>query len=347
MLYLPAMLWFGSEPVGATTFLTLQSTYLGDGWFQYQMNVLNDPFFTSAWITGIELNFTNQIDSSTTSTNIYNDSWTNGYSSWTWTNNNINPVRPYTETFLLRSSETSYRLGPATNYAGGLVGLSIVESSYGPDPGQGFGGFAQVACLRPCPPEEADGSPTNYTFGLKLLPDIIINQLIQTNGEVYGVDFTWPGQSTFVLQGTADLNNWTNITYLWSYSPETVWTTNVPLNTYGPFYRVVLVANGYATNLPPLTSSLKLASEVAMTTSTSPSTPRVTGCRYTQNKVVVNVAARSGQTVQVQAMDSHRVVRQTQQATASGASATVSFDAAGLPSPVFFQVAAVMSGESF
>jgi hypothetical protein len=292
------------------------------------------------------LGFTNQIDSSTTSTDMYNDSWTNGFSSWSFTNNYNYPPRPYSETFLLRSSETSYRLGPATNFIGGLAGLTIEESGYAPEPGQSYGGFAQVACLQPCPPEEADGSPTNYIFVLKLLPDIIINQLIQTNGEIYGVDFTWDSGSTFELQGTPDLNHWTNIAYLWSYPPETVWTTNVPLNTCGPFYRVALVTNGYATNLPPLTASLSLSPKTPVQVSLTSATPRVTGCHYSGGAMLVTVATQPGQTVQVQAMDLHRIVRQTHQIIASGGSAATSFDATRLPSPVFFQAVVVESAVS-
>jgi hypothetical protein len=345
LLLLPGLLWLGSGIAGATTFLTLESTYLGDGWFQYQMNVLDDPFFSSAWISQIALGFTNQIDSSTTSTDMYNDSWTNGYSSWSLTNNFF-PTRPYSETFLLRSSETSYRLGLATNYAGGAVILNITESGYAPEPGASLLGLAQIACLQPCSPEDADGSPTNYIFALKLLPDIVINRLIQTNGQIYGVDFTWDSQSTFVLQGTADYYNWTNIAHLWSYPPETVWTTNVPLNDYGPFYRVALITNGYATNLPPLASSLARISKSPVTTRLTTTAPRVAGCHCAQGRVVVNITAQSGQMVQVQAMDSHRIVWQTQQVTASGDSVSVTFDPVGLPSPVFFQVIAVRSAVS-
>lgn len=198
-----------------------------------------------------------------------------------------------------------------------------------------------MPCLVPCSPAEADGSPTNFVYDLKLLPDITINQLIQTNGEIYGVDFTWTNSSTFVLQGTPDLSNWTNIAYLWSYPPETVWTTNVPLNAYGSFFRLALVADGHANNLPPLTSSLALAPKSRAKANLAVTTPRVTGCQFAQGKVLVTLATQSGQMLQVQAMNSNGTVRQAQQVTATGASATVSFDPASLPSPVFFQAVAI------
>ena len=340
--FLLGLLWLGLANAGATTFLTLQSTYLGDGWFQYQMNVLNDPFFTAVQISGFGVNFTNQIDQG----NLPSDwnAYSNGVANWSGPDNY--PSRPYELTYLVRSSETSYRLALNTNYDGAIVLFSLFLSEDCPGVADGIVsanlvGYAQLPCLVPCSPEEADGSPTNYVYDLKFLPDIAINRLIQTNGDIYGVDFTWESDSTFVLQGTADLSNWTNITYLWSYPPETVWTTNVPLNTRGLFFRVALVADGYQTNLPPLTSSLALIPKASVTASLTATTPHVTGCRFAQGKMVVNVATQSGQTVQVQALDSHRVVRRSQSVTASGSSATVTFDAASLPSPVFFQAVAV------
>ena len=67
----------------ATTFLELQSTYLGDGWFQYKMSVMNDPFFREADITGFGMPFTNQARVGTNSSEWINKS-TNGYSSWSF-----------------------------------------------------------------------------------------------------------------------------------------------------------------------------------------------------------------------------------------------------------------------
>jgi hypothetical protein len=56
--------------------------------------------------------------------------------------------------------------------------------------------------------------------------------------------------------------------------------------------------------------------------------------------VVVSIVSQTNQTCDIQALDSHRHVLQTQQVTSQGTSATTSFDAASLPSPVFFQAVA-------
>lgn len=325
---------------GATTFLTFQSTYLGNGWFQYQMNVMDDPFFSEADITGLEINFTNQIGQIGDSTNW---GYTGAYqmeSLWGFTNGI--PARPYSVTSLIQSSETSWRM--ATNFDGAVVLLSLYFADFAPyeggDVSRNVVGYCNMPCLVPCDPADADGSPTNFTYVLKLLPDVNINDLIITNGQVYGVDFDWDYESTFVLQGTSNFVDWTNITYVWSYPPETTWTTNVSLGNYGQFFRLELVADGYDTNPPPLSAAVATHPAMAAKNLAISTGPSVTACRFAHGQVIVSLATPAGQTVQVQAVDSHGVVQQTQQITTQGTSATVNFDAAGLPNPVFFRATA-------
>jgi hypothetical protein len=330
--------------VRANTFLRLQSTCLGDGWFQYRMQLLNDPFFSDALVSWLTLNFTNQIDQGTAPLNWTNIDYNNPYSSWSFSSNA--PARPYEITFLVRSSETAFKMGVWTNLNGSMVGFSLTLAESNPvyDPGvytQNIVGIAYMPCLIPCRPEEADGSPTNFVFDLKLVPDLLINQLVQTDGILNGVDFIWDAESTFLLQGTADFNQWTNIAYIWSYPPETTWTTNRPLNDFGQFFRLATVAYGHTTNLPPLNSYLATAPKAPVKTGKALTTPRVTGCRTVNGRIMVDVATQPNQTDKVQAVDSHRVVLQTRQITATGTSTTVDFDIASLPNPVFFQVVAV------
>jgi hypothetical protein len=330
----------------ATTFLQFDSTSLGNGWFQYHMQVASDPFFTEADITSLNINFTNQIDQSATSPN-----WTNtgvgtgfgsAYSSWGF--NQGYPARPYDVTFLVRSSETSYRLA-TNNWDGAVVLLSLWLADFNPLPGgifsQNIVGYANMPCLVPCRPEDADGSPASFSYVLKLLPDVNISQLIQSDGVVQGVDFLWGYESTFLLQASTDLNTWTNVAYVWSYPPETLWITNRSLNDFGQFFRVSLVANGYATNLPPLNSNILMARPVVAKAgiATSSTAPRVSGCQISGGKIAVTIATQANQKYTVSALDNHKAVQATTSLTANGNTASVFFDAKALPSPVFFQVA--------
>jgi hypothetical protein len=336
-----ACFWLGLGTAGATTFLQFQSTALGDGWFQYQLQAMKDPFFVEADITSVGIGFTNEIDHNSSQANWTNSDWNSSYSTWSF--NSAYPTPPYQETFLIRSSETGYKLG--TNFNGSIILMSLILNDYYPHSeggifSQNVVGYAFVPCLVPCRPEEADGSPTNFVFTLKLLPDVSISQLLQTDGYIYGVDFIWDGTSTFVLQGSPNLNNWTNIAYVWSDPPETVWTTDRNLADFGSFFRVEMVSNGHNTNLPPLNSNVALTSKAVAKTSLITTTPRVTGCKPAGSTMVVNLATQPQQACTVQAMNSHRVILQSQQVSPTGTSATVSFDANSLPSPVYFQVIA-------
>jgi len=331
----------GFQTARATTFLQFQSTALGNGWFQYQMTVMNDPFFTTANITGLSINFTNQIAQSGDGTNWGYSGNANGYSNWDFTNGI--PARPYQTTFLVHSSETSWRLA-TKNFDGAIVLFSLMLSDVNPgyqeSIGQNIIGYANMPCLVPCSPAEADGSATNLNFALKLLPDVNISHLIQTNGVVSGVDFTWDYASVFLLQGSMDMNNWTNIGYISSVPPETVWTTNVSLNSYGQFFRVELVGND--SDQPSVQSSASIA-KVSVTTKAliAPATPQITRCQLAGNKIAVNVSAQTGQTVQVSAVNSLGVIQQSQNVTAQSSLAIVNFDPASLPNPVYFKAAAV------
>jgi hypothetical protein len=338
--------------VRANTFLQMQSTYLGDGWFQYRMQVQNDPFFSQAEVTSLSIDFTNRIDY-----NVNAERWTNSdfdtiWSSWSFIADF--PSRPYEETFLVRSSETTYKIATWStnldgtfNAAGCVVCMSLYLSDLHPDYpaggtySQNIVGYAFMPCLVPCRPEEADGSPTNFVYDLKLLPDILIDHLVQTDGIYNGVDFIWGYESTFLLQGTTDFKTWTNVDYIWSYPPETTWNTDKSLGNYGQFFRLAMVAGYHTTDLPPLNAGLaRPAAKVPATIVSDPATPRVTGCRPAGARMVVNLATLPNQTCKVQAVDSHRAVLQTRQVTATGTSASVEFDAASLPSPAYFQVVA-------
>jgi hypothetical protein len=302
------------------------------------MNVQNDPFFTQSYVPGIQIGFTNQIDQSTTATNWFNTDSTNGYSSWSF-NTGISPMPPFGVTWMIHSSQTTYRL--ETNFFKGdaIAQLSLNIASIYPGILSGGGVFSQNAigcanlpCLVPCPPEQADGSPTNFVYQLKLAPDVMIKQLIQANGDIRGMDFLWDSEATFMLQGTGDFKNWTNITYIWSYPPETMWTTNQSLNGRGSYFRLQLVTDGHSTNVPALASNVAVKPKIPISRP-----PVITSCRLTGGNIVVAFSSSPGQGFYMQALDSRLVVQQSQWIISYSSSTTVSFDPASLPNPVYFR----------
>ena len=332
-----------------TTFATLDSTYLGNGWFQYRLQVLNDRFFSGGGISQVWWNFTNQIELGNIPTNWSFDSSSQGVSYWSRTNYDF-PDRPYDETFLLRSSETSFRLGTNSNDGTAQIFFNMQVGDINPL-GNGyvstlFGG-ARLPCLVPCRPELADGSPTNYSYSLKLLPDISL-EILQQDGVIGGLSFDCSYASTFALEASSDLNTWTTVGNLWSYPPKTIWMSYEGLNDFGQYFRLELVANGYQSDPPPLNpyasyltaANQSLAVKVDTVGTQSNAIPRVRNCQILEGKIAVNIITRPNQTCIVNAVDNHKAIRATQQITAKNDWATVIFDTANLPSPVFFQVVA-------
>ena len=127
------------------------------------------------------------------------------------------------------------------------------------------------------------------------------------------------------------------IAYLWSYPPETLWTTNTPLDSYGQFFRLELVADGHQTGL----AAHALAAKAAVKANLSSGILRVTSCQVAGTNIAVNVSTQPGQSIQVEAINQHGTVLQSQQLVATKSSVTASFDSASLTSPVFFQAVAV------
>jgi len=88
-------------------------------------------------------------------------------------------------------------------------------------------------------PEEADGSEPQLVSRFEIVTDLVINELIVTNGEVHGVTFSWVAASTVELQGSHDLIHWTPVARLaGNWNPPTTWTTSSSLNAYGEFFRL-------------------------------------------------------------------------------------------------------------
>jgi hypothetical protein len=101
-----------------------------------------------------------------------------------------------------------------------------------------------LPCLVPCAPEESDGSPSNLVSRLEIVPDLKIDGLIVTNQDVYGLRYSWPAASTVELQASHDLTNWARVARFFGDPPQTTWTTNSPMNAFGEFFRLWVIAAG-------------------------------------------------------------------------------------------------------
>jgi len=319
----------------ATTFETVQSSYLGDGWFQYDVKMFVDPYFLEQDLVQFAIIMTNGVDVQSAAVPPVN--WKNDTNGGSWIYTGPTPQsRPREQVFLMHSSATNYMLG--TN---AISLLSLVTSDIFP-PGIISGnmvGYATVPCLLPCPPAMADGSPTNHVESFELMQDPVIKKLM-VGPSVYGLAFDWASDSTELLQASPDLMHWTNITYLYGTSGTTVWTTNQHFLDHGQYFRLVLAAGFQTTNVPPLSETPSLRPAPALrTSSASSSTPRVTSCMPKDGVVSVELATTVGQNGEVRMINSHGVILQTQSFKATGDSVVVNFTAT-VSGAVFFQAVA-------
>ena len=94
----------------------------------------------------------------------------------------------------------------------------------------------------PCAPAEADGSLPTLVSRQEFVPDIKIDELIRTNQDIHGLTFSWSEPSTVEFQGSHNLSRF------FGDPPQTTWTTNVSLNSFGKFFRLSLIANRHLTN---------------------------------------------------------------------------------------------------
>jgi hypothetical protein len=241
--------------------LAFESTYLGNGWFEYSVITTDDPFFLFLDVTGAGVQFGPAAEVGPAPPR-WTNLWDTNFVSWRFDGIGFgDQIRPYRATFRVRSAHTSYKRASAGGMV--LMSLAIVGGYHGQWASGNIVGYWIPEALVPCPPGEADGSATNLLQWCPMingLPEPRLVNLIQSGGGPVGVAFEYPELSTVRLEGTRDFRAWTNVAYIHGAAGVTPWTTNVSLSNYGDFFRLRLVAEGHAINLPPLeTSSPMLA----------------------------------------------------------------------------------------
>ena len=211
--------------------IEVESHYTGNGCFEYTVRTLYDPFVTDIGFAQlIPRPFTNYVS------NTLPPHWTNSITDdgtwWGIAYDASGPQPRFNEiSFSVCSSSTSFRRS-GLQVAFAVLLADCFDLRY-------FAGYNTLPALVPCAPEEADGSEPQLVSRFEIVTDLVINELIVTNGEVHGVTFSWVAASTVELQGSHDLIHWTPVARLaGNWNPPTTWTTNSSLNAYGEFFRL-------------------------------------------------------------------------------------------------------------
>ena len=275
----------------------LESTYLGDGWFRYQLRSVDDPFFLFFDLGHLSVVFPGHTEFGPVPAGWmgqFTNSAAGPYITWSFTNCDYVAcqTRPYEAIFLARSEQQHFKRAHDALFTmsfsmrGGYHGnLSTVNTV----------GYARIHALVPCPPEEADSSPTNLVerFTVIQLPDVQIDSLTRVSNEVIGLTFTYSEDSTVQLQATRNFQNWTNVTFLYGNSGTTTWTSGGPLNAYGDFFRLLLAAEGHV----PIPSNTSAGTASKMARATQPDAAAIP--TKSDGRVLFCVPGTSGIEVQV------------------------------------------------
>ena len=320
----------------------LESTYLGDGWFQYRLRAPDDPFFIFFDLTGLIVPFpgyTERVpDAPDWSSTIQGEpDWPETTINWSYPDcgHVACQTRPYERVFLARSDKRHFK---RRQNAVVLMSLAMVGGYHGPYTTLNMVGYANINGLFPCDPHEADGSATNLLERLELinLPDPQIGTLIRTGTEIRGITFDYDEPSTVRLEATRDFGRWTNVAYIYGNAGTTSWTTNLALNQFGDFFRLRLIAEGHASSLPPLNGPSVESAQLSQPPKVAANSDgaRVLSCRPRGEQLEVKVKTPTGTRHVVKLVSSSGEVQQTRTIDGSGAVTELIFNAP-MPGPVF------------
>lgn len=258
----------GMKELRANTFMELESTYEGDGWFQYKLRLPVDPFWEVAYIHYLSFQFLQATGEKVVPPSWSGDAYGLGP--------NDSQARPTEYIFRFRSSYRHFKLHP-TGFSTRLYLVPQVwnfikvgdHTIYSPS----IFGFTDHECLVPCPPDEADGSAPLHVMRFIMVPDVKILQLLTDSNGVSGLKYYLPYDASFVVEGSQNLTNWNPVAYS-SAAAGTNEFTSVNLITGGPYYRIqILAVNGHnlSSTHPENTGGLhgKLANDVKMVTAST------------------------------------------------------------------------------
>lgn len=312
----------------ARNLFELESQYHGNGVFEYRLRTLHDPFITGITIHQILPSpFTNFVECTPP------EHWTNYFSQYdsdpnAWAgimfDDSVTQPRTNEIIFAPRSSSSDFKL---KQYGMTLIVYFQLAAEY--DGFNGLGGYVTLDCLTPCSPEESDGSPSQLTSYREAVKDIKIDALVRTNQAVHGITFSWNQPSTVELEGSHNLKDWNYIARFFGNAPQTTWTTNLSLNSYGRFFRLALVANKHLTN--------DIAPDAASFVGRQTLVP-VENCRIRDGRFIADFISNPEAVYRVEFCNTKNQIVEMLQLVATNSTTTVSFDVKDCPDGGFVRV---------
>lgn len=308
-------------------FLVAESTSLGDGWFRYRAGSRWNPMINTmtlgSCVIYVATNVWDQLGTNAPGWSFTNQDWT------MWTADDLMTpwqIQPYDAVFEIHTPLTSFQ------QATGIVTMSLTLFELQdliPYVSGNCVGYWMFPVLIPCPPEQADGSPSSI-YSEITYSDVTISRLFMEGQTVAGIQFSNDTYATYLLEATPDLTNWLKVAYLYGDPGITSWTTNSGLNQWGSFFRLQYVGYGHIrmTNLPPLNAPGSLASRTMPNTNEKAFLPTLS---VAKGKLLVRLNTAPGQKFEVSVSRNGAVAWSTR-GQASAAHTLISLPAEQLPS---------------
>lgn len=323
----------------------LESTYLGDGWFEYRLRTVADPAFLFFGLPGFSISYfpgywelaPDPWDWQGTTAIISNRQ----YVAWNFaicTNTPCQPA-PYERVFRARSQHLSFR--QKANGALFTMTFAFIGGYHNELTSGNIVGFANVNALVPCAPDEGDNSPTNVLTRFSVgLPDVAITELVRSGNDIMGIRFNYTERSTLLLQASGDFTNWNSVAFIHGNPGVTTWTSGMPLNEYGSFFRLYMVAEGHLmqTNDLPAAQMQIVGEAPSALADALTADARVLKCRPSGGGVAVEVKTTPGSRYVVKLLRVGGETLQERVIDGSDAVATVVFHGPA-PNPVLAGIA--------
>lgn len=219
----------------ARDLVQLESSYLGDGLFEYRVTILSDPFLASLSVEQLFVRGT----------------WTGPHAlPADWKTNapiagflELQPTvagplnLPWTRTFRLQSNQTTFK-----RHISGLrlpLGGQFATNAPIFSGSSALAAIASLPALIPCPPAEADGSETNSTSRFETFRNPVIQELGLIDGEARFLTLTHQGTAYLRLESSTNLTDWLAVTHLRATNGVNRWTNSASLGEPGSFFRLL------------------------------------------------------------------------------------------------------------
>jgi hypothetical protein len=73
-----------------------------------------------------------------------------------------------------------------------------------------------------------------------MIPDIALTDFLTISNQTRGVHFSWDSPFTMQVEASRDMSGWSNVAYVIGDAGANTWTSGIPLDQIGDYFRLRL-----------------------------------------------------------------------------------------------------------